>query len=261
MTERILQHLKMEQSAPTLVYLQELIAAYCRTVPWESVSRIVKKKSHQKPENCLRLEEEFWTSALENGTGGTCYESNWAFFWLLQSLGYQGYLTINNVIDKSSCHAAIIVIIERCKYIADVGYPMYGPVSIHEGETTLTETPLITYRSTAITKDEYGIENVPHPKLYLFHLKDIPVSAAAYLKMAAADYGEKGLFLDRIVIRKVIDGVPTRFDSADLPYNIHLLQQGAKHKNHIASQDVITALHSHFGIDKELLQKAFAALT
>ena len=87
------------------------MTAYCSNVPWESVSKIVKKKSCDKVINCLRLEDEFWTSAFQYVTGGTCYESNWAFFCFLQNLGFDGYLTSNKIIDKSSVHSAIVIMI------------------------------------------------------------------------------------------------------------------------------------------------------
>jgi len=62
MTEKILQHLKAKKSSPTVEYLQQLMTAYCSSVPWESVSKIVKKELAFKTSDCLRLEEEFWTS-------------------------------------------------------------------------------------------------------------------------------------------------------------------------------------------------------
>lgn len=111
MTENILQHLRVKRSPPTLEYVQELITAYCSNVPWESVSKIIRKDLCGRTTDCLRLENEFWRSAFQNGTGGTCYESNWAFFCLLRNLGFEGYLTINRIIDKSSVHSAIVIVI------------------------------------------------------------------------------------------------------------------------------------------------------
>src|SRR5829696_4199464 len=132
MTELILHHLKLKRSPPTLQYLQELMTAYCSHVPWESVSKIVKKDLGEETIGYLRLENEFWTSALRYGTGGTCYESNWAFFCFLQNLGFDGYLTRNKIIDKSSVHSAIVIIISDKKYIVDIGYPTYAPIPIIE---------------------------------------------------------------------------------------------------------------------------------
>ena len=260
MTEKILQHLKVKRSLPTLEYLQELMTAYCSTVPWESVSKIVKKTLCDKTTNCLRLEDEFWTSAFQYGTGGTCYESSWAFFCFLQDLGFDGYLTINKIIDKSSVHSAIVIVIGDKKYIVDIGYPTYAPIPVIEERVTVSDTFPLQYRCSPISSKEYIIENFPHPKPYLYHLTDVPVNPTDYLEMASKDYGECGLFSDRIIIRKMINKVPTRFDSEDIPYNIHTLQNGEKVKTFINDEDLIERLSDYFILNRKIINQAFVIL-
>ena len=70
----ILNYLDCPPHAPTLRYLNRFIHAYIRKVPWESVSRIIKRGATSKTEDCPRLPEEFWSDALKHGFGGTCYE-------------------------------------------------------------------------------------------------------------------------------------------------------------------------------------------
>lgn len=260
MTENILQHLKLQRSTPTLQYLHELMTAYCSIVPWETISKIVKKNLSDPDTNCLRLENEFWTAAFQYGTGGTCYESNWAFFCLLQNLGFDGYLTSNKIIDKCSIHSAMVIVISDKKYIVDIGYPTYAPIPFFEGAITVSDNCWIKYRSTPTSPTEYIIENFPHPKPYLYHFTDVPVSPLDYLEMAGKDYGECGLFLDRIIIRKVINKVPTRFDSEDIPYNIHTLQNGEKVKRFIKEEDLVTRLSNHFNLDRKIISQAFKLL-
>ncbi|HEX8331071.1 MAG TPA: arylamine N-acetyltransferase [Segetibacter sp.] len=261
MTENILQHLKVKRSPPTLEYLQELMTAYCTNVPWESVSKIIKKKLCDEDINCLRLENEFWTSAFEYGTGGTCYESNWAFFCFLQNLGFDGYLTINKIIDKSGVHSAIVIIISNKKYIIDIGYPTYAPIPVIEEAVTVSHNLPVQYRCTPTSSKEYIIENYPHPKPYLYHFTDIPVNTTDYLKTASRDYGEDGLFSDRIIVRKIINKVPTRFDSEDIPYNIHILKNGEKLKTFIKEEDLIRRLSDHFKMDRKIISQAFIMLS
>jgi arylamine N-acetyltransferase len=260
MTENILHHLNVKRSPPTLEYLQELITAYCSTVPWESVSKIIKQQLCDKTTNCLRLEHEFWSAAFQFGTGGTCYESNWAFFCFLQSLGFDGYLTINKIIDKSSVHSAMVITISDKKYIVDIGYPTYAPIPVIEETVTVSDNLPINYRCTPASSKEYIIENFPHPKPYLYHFTDIPVNPGDYLKMASRDYGESGLFSDRIIIRKMINKVPTRFDSEDIPYNIHMLHNGEKLKTFIKEEDLIKQLSDHFMMNPKLISQAFKIL-
>jgi arylamine N-acetyltransferase len=260
MIKNILHHLRIKEDIPSLDYLQALMIAYCTIVPWESVSKIVKKAMCNNPEDCLRLEIEFWTGSFNYGTGGTCYESNWAFYKLLQSLGFDGYLTINNINDKSSVHSAIVVIINKSKYLVDIGYPLYAPIPLVTNSTGYAKYGLINYRSTYIGLNEYVLENFPHPKPYLYHLTDIPIREHDYVIISIADYSETGLFLDRIIIRKLIDNTPTRFDSKDLPYNIHQFQNGTKTKNNIKVENLIPTLSDYFTLNIDVIKKAFAVL-
>ena len=146
------------------------------------------------------------------------------------------------------------------KYIVDIGYPTYAPIPVLEEVVTVTDSLPINYRCTPASSREYIIENFPHPRPYLYHLTDIPVNPADYLQTASKDYEEGGLFSDRIVIRKVINRVPTRFDSEDIPYNIRILQNGEKLKTFIKSEDLIERLSDHFNLNSKLIRQAFLIL-
>lgn len=257
MTQAILDFLEVKKDNPSIDFLQRLQTAYCRSVPWESVSRILRKEKLKDPKKCVKLENDFWKDAIVLGTGGTCYESNLAFEFLLKSLGFETYLTINKIEDKSSLHSAIIVKFDSIKYIVDIGYPLYSPIPIDKNKVTVTQLNQIEYRSTYLSDENYLIENYPHPKPYLYHLTDKPICAKDYLKICVEDYGEKGLFLDRIIIRKVKNGVPTRFDSDDIPYNIHLLQNGQKSKQLLDKDKMISTLSEYYNLNIDNIKEVF----
>lgn len=176
---------------------------------------------------------------------------------LLKSLGFETYLTINKIEDKSSLHSAIIVKLDSIKYIVDIGYPLYAPIPINKNKVCVIRLNNIEYRSTYLSDENYLIENHPHPQPYLYHLTDIPVSSKDYLKICTDNYGEKGLFLDRIIIRKVKNGVPTRFDVEDLPYNIHLLQNGQKSKHLLDEDKMNSILSEYYNMNIDLINEAF----
>ena len=105
----ILAYLQCPPESPGIRPLNRLIRAYIRNVPWESVFRIAKSASTPNSTERPRWPDEFWHDAIQSGGGGTCFETNFALFWLLQQLGYTGYLTINDMGEQSGCHAAIIL--------------------------------------------------------------------------------------------------------------------------------------------------------
>lgn len=260
MIQKILNFLQLEAESPTLEYLQKIITSYTETVPWETVSRIIRKDKFKEPELCIKLETEFWNDAISFGYGGTCYESNLALHFLLKSLGFESYLTINQIEDKSSLHSANIVEIDSLKYIVDIGYPLYAPIPINENEQRIIIHNQMEYHSTYVSNNRFIIQNYPHPKPYLYHLTDKPVSSVDYLEICKNDYGDNGLFLDRIIIRKVKEGIPTRFDSDDRPFNIHQLKNGLKTKFDLEEDKAIEKLSEFYTIPKYFIEQAFRIL-
>ncbi|MCY3780143.1 MAG: arylamine N-acetyltransferase, partial [Chloroflexi bacterium] len=134
LTERVLQRLGYSRApAPDLATLRQLLALYTRTVPWESASRIVRRAQHEETADCALMGAAFWESHFTFGTGGTCYESNYAFFGLLLRLGYEGYLTINDMGASIGCHSAIVILLDGLKHLVDVGLPLYAILPLREG--------------------------------------------------------------------------------------------------------------------------------
>lgn len=220
--KRVLHFLGVDHHPPSLNALDELLTAYTRKIPWESMSRIHRKASMFPPEYPYLMPEAFWQSAIMNGTGGTCYESNYAFFALLKALGYKGYLTINNMNEYIGCHTALMMMIDDVWHLVDVGMPFH--VAIPFNPTQKTERPgqFHSYSISPYGADIYIVERTNHPKPYCYTLINKPVSEPDYEKTLINDYGENGLFLDRGIIVKVIDERIWRFDSSVQPYQIEI---------------------------------------
>ncbi len=255
----VLRFLGVPEAPPSPAQLDALLAAYGRAVPWESASRIARRASVFATAECPRWSEQFWDEALRLGTGGTCFESNRAFFALLRALGYQGYLTINNMGDHSACHTAIVVELSGRRWLVDAGYPLYAALPLDPYGASQRQSELLGYTARPIAPDEYVIENRPHPSPYVFNLIDRPVPDADYRHATTCDYGASGLFLGRVVIRKVADGRIWRFDSDVRPFHLQSFQAGERTDLPIEG-DLAGALSQRFGISQPILASALAAL-
>ncbi len=258
----ILAYLGVERhSSPSLQFLRNLIEAYTRTVPWESASRIAKRANTAETVNCPRFPDEFWRNALRYGTGGTCYESNFAFFTLLQSLGFEGYLTVNNMNESIGCHTATIIFLDGQKYLVDVGLPIYAPLLISENQPTQTQSTFHTYTVMPQGNDTYEISRDQHPRPYCFTLQDIPVNEVDYRAVTTNDYGDDGLFLDRVIINLVVNGVQWRFGS-ETPYQLEKFVDGDK-SYYLLGDDLKSVAHQvgkKFEIDEDIIFNALTAL-
>ncbi len=259
-TAEILKFLECPPSKPGIRHLNRLINAYVRKVPWESVFRIVKRASTPDRSQCPRWPDEFWQDAFYAGGGGTCFESNYAFFHLLQELGYRGYLTVNDMGEQRACHAAIVIHLDGRKVLVDVAIPIIVTLLIDPARITRRSTWLHTYTARPDGLNRYQILRSRHPKPNIYTLHDTPVSDADYCQILEQDYGEKGLFLNWVIIVKVIGDRLWRFSSTDLPYRLESLGQEGKQEISLSSDQVFSVLAERFRMDQAKIETAMQSL-
>lgn len=257
LADEVLTALGLQRRPPAPAYLNELLAAYTGRVPWESAFRIVRRAGTAATADCPRWPETFWREALTLGAGGTCFESNYAFYALLLALGYEGHLTINNMGEMQACHTAIVLHIEGRRWLADVGLPLFAALPIDPQAATETDSPFFRYTVRPDGPDRYQIERSPHPAPNCFTLIDRPIPDTPYRRATTADYGPGGLFLDRVIINKVVEGQLWRFNSGERP--LHLAQfVGETRRDHPLGDDPATDLAAHFEMDRATIHEALA---
>lgn len=261
MTQKALKYLGLPTSVePNRDTLERLLYQYVRTVPWESVSRIVRRANTVMLEQCPVLGQQFWENTIESGTGGTCYESNYAFYSLLLQLGYKGYLTLNNMGDSIGCHSAIVILLEGEKLLVDVGLPIFAPLPIRDQETAIVESQFFTYTIEPIGDDRYEIWRAPHPQHNAFTLIDKPIDDETYRKVTTNDYiPESGFFLDKVVINKVIDDNMWRFNCNDSPLHMEKFVGGIRH-DYALTHDHAEQLANQFKLNQAIFAEALEAM-
>jgi|GEM_PF-430333 len=259
LTTDILDYLGVHPKAPTLRYLNRLIHAYIRKVPWESVSRIIKRYTTPETKNCPRLPEEFWNDAMQHGFGGTCFESSLAFYSLLTALGYEGYLTVNDMGDSIGCHAAIVILLDRQKYLVDNTIPVHAAVHIDPQKTVRRRTALFDYKLRPISENKYEVERSHRPSKNLFTLIDIPVSLPDYQAVVEDDYMEAtGRFLKSVVMVKVVDEKAQRFFSDQKPYKLESFYRKGRMEKLIDPENLPSELANVFQLPGESISAALS---
>lgn len=261
LTLNILQYLGCPPKDPTLRYLNQLIHAYIRTVPWESVSRIIKRHTTLETRDCPRLPAEFWGDAMRYGFGGTCFESSLAFYSLLTALGYEGYLTVNDMGETRGCHATIIIFIDGKKYLVDNTIPVHAAVRIDPQKTVRRQTPLFDYKLRPISENKYEVERSHRPSKNLFTLIDIPVNLPDYLAIVEDDYTEtNGRFLKSVVMVKVVNEKAQRFFSDQLPYKMESFDRAGRMEKFIESEVLPHTLAEVFQLSEDGISAALSLI-
>jgi N-acetyltransferase len=252
----VLAYLECPREAPGIRPLNRLIDAYIHKVPWESVFRIAKSASTSETTQRPRWPNEFWQDAIQSGGGGTCFESNYAFYWLLQQLGYPGYLTVNDMGDQRGCHAAIILHLNGRKYLADVGIPLLVAMPIDPAKDTRRSTWLHTYTVRPDGVERYQVLRSRHPKPNIYTLLDTSVDEPAFRRVVEQDYGETGLFLDQVILVKIIDDRLWRFSTKDLPYRLEWFSGVGRGDVAIPPDQAAKMLAERFQVDQARVETA-----
>jgi len=239
--------------------LNQLIQAYIRRVPWESVSRIVKRYTTVETKDCPRYPEEFWQDAMENGFGGTCFESSLAFYSLITILGYEGYLTVNHMGDSHGCHASIVVLLYGKKYLVDITIPVHAPIRLDPQKVVRRQTPLFDYILSPISENKYEVERNIHERKNLFTLIDVPVNLTEYKKIMENDYNEStGRFLKSVVMVKVVDEKGQRFFSDQKPYKLESFDRAGRMEKSIPSEILPQTLAKVFQMPEDSISAALS---
>jgi arylamine N-acetyltransferase len=253
--DTILRLLNVQNRPPDREFLEELVGAFVCTVPWESAFRIVRRAGCRELERCARWPEEFWKEHLHDGAGGSCFETNYAFYALLNTLGFESYLTINDMSESKGCHTAIITILAGQKWLVDVGFPLYTILPINAHGSVFRNSLFLRYRAHNLGENLYQVERRPHPKWYAFTLIDQPVSEEQYRQATTADYGPDGHFLDRVIIHKVISNILWRFNSDQQPHCLEYFKNG-KRGDIILDGDVAGPIAEKFGMNETIIRQA-----
>ena len=259
MTKEILDYLGCPPKAPTLRYLNQLIHAYIRRVPWESVSRIIKRHTTAETKDCPRWPEEFWQDAIRKGFGGTCFESSLAFYTLLTAVGYTGYLTVNDMGNTRSCHAAIVLLLNGDKYLVDITIPVHAAIRLDLKKVARRRTPLFDYALRPVSEHKYEVERSHHQSNNLFTLIDVPVSLTEYQSIIENDYSESmGRFLKSVVMVKVIDEKGQRFFSDQKPLKLESFDRAGRVEKIIEPETLPNTLAEIFQMPEDSISAALA---
>lgn len=257
----VLTWLDVAPPEPTRAWLDALLAAYVRRVPWESASRIVRRGDASAPSDCVVPPRAFWQDARGRGLGGTCFESNAALAALLDALGIATTLTINDMPPSRACHTALIVVAGGVRYVVDAGLPLYAAVPLPTGDLpAMASSAWLTYTARPTAPGRVLIEQRPHPRPQAFELIDGAVSPESYRNATTADYGAGGLFLDRVIVKKIVGDDIWRFASGAGVWELERFRDGQRDTVPLpaGAEPAGRAVAAHFGMDAAVVTRALA---
>lgn len=208
-TDDVLAYLGLERQPPTLDFLNAVLLAWAKNIPWESASRIARhvEMGMVRLKEYAWLPETFFAKAIELGTGGTCFESNMALKALLDELGYESTFAFCDMTPQLvNPHCALIATLNGERYIADAGFPIPVALRLDVERDTTVEVPVYRYHAIPVGRERWRIERASGAHHEgLFTLKGKVVDQGAFKSRLLNDHKRGGLFLNEVIISQMAE--------------------------------------------------------
>ena len=179
-------HFGIATGDPDLGMLKAVVSSYAQ-VPYENVTKIIRKFNEPDPVLRLRRPEEVMRGFVEDHTGGTCFSLTWCLGSILSSAGYGCYPAMADM-KRRNIHCALIVRIGARKYLVDPGYLLGDPVEL-AGRPVAVPTSFGKIELRPRGASSYDLFTVAGgEKNWRYRLRTTPVSKASFFRYWQASF-------------------------------------------------------------------------
>ncbi|MBI2092482.1 MAG: arylamine N-acetyltransferase [Deltaproteobacteria bacterium] len=102
--------------------------------PYENLTKIIHAKNAKTEAEYLRMPEIVLDEHKRFGAGGTCFSLTYFFESILKDAGFDCYPVMVDRSYGKNTHCALIITIDRQKYLVDPGYCLSRPIPLTEKE-------------------------------------------------------------------------------------------------------------------------------
>ncbi len=113
--------------------LLERVAGAFAALPYENITKIIKREETQNCERARRYPEEVIRDHIRWGTGGTCFSLTSALLHLVRGLGWKAEYILADRRYGQDTHCALIVWIENEPHLLDPGFLIVHPIPLPSG--------------------------------------------------------------------------------------------------------------------------------
>jgi len=127
---------------PTLDGLRGFYAAWCRSVPFDNVRKLIHVRSEAEGPLPGGTAEDFFQAWLRHGTGGTCWAGAGALHAMLVELGFaaeRGVATMLAAPELPPNHGTVRIVLEGGHYLVDSSILHGEPLRLSEDAEVCVE--------------------------------------------------------------------------------------------------------------------------
>lgn len=227
--------------------LRAIVSSYAQ-VPYENVTKIIRKFNEPDPALRLRGPEEVMRGFVEDHTGGTCFSLTWCLGSILSSAGFRCYPAMADM-KRRNVHCALVVRIGVRKYLVDPGYLLGDPVELTGRPVTVpTSFGKVEIRSRgAASYDLFTVAG--GEKSWRYRLRTTPVSKANFLRHWQASFSLP--MMNSLQLTKLTPGGHLYIRD----YHLRLRREDTKINENIRA-DLEKRIEAEFGIPGDITAEA-----
>lgn len=179
-TELFTGHFGLSLEEPGTGLLRAVVTEYSR-IPYENLTKIIMKFSENEFSLRRRMPEQVLEGYISHRTGGTCFSLTYCLGTILSGAGFACYPVMADM-KKANVHCALIVSLERKKFLVDPGYLLGEPVEL-SGEIAEVETPFGSVEIRPRGRMKYDLYTVTGTeRKWRYRLKMTPVPRDMFMK-------------------------------------------------------------------------------
>lgn len=250
--EEFLDYFHLPPKKPDIVFLQEILRRFAK-IPYENISKIIKLNQNWDSEaGRIRLSEEVIEDHVSNQLGGTCFSLTFFLQSILTQNGFTCYPVMADMRAGKNIHCCLIVALNSVKYLVDPGYLLTLPMEINSQKPKFFRNELELRYDHSSAKYNLFTFNKKDCK-WRYRFRDRAVPSEEFLQHWLASFGWNSMH--GICLTKVIkDGMI--YIHKDFMRETTFSDK----RNFNIKRNYHASIHEYFGIDKQIVEQAQAAL-
>ncbi|MFQ5651774.1 MAG: arylamine N-acetyltransferase [bacterium] len=240
---------------PGLTYLQEILEHFGQ-LPYENISKIINyNRSPDWEVPKIRLPENVMADHVDHRLGGTCFSLTFFLQSILTQSGFVCYPVMADMRAGRKIHCCLIAVLDAKKYLVDPGYLLTQPMELNPLKPKLFRTPFagVEMRFNPV-QQVYDLFTFSQDGVkWRYRFQDRAVPADEFLQQWLASFRRSSM--NGICLTRVLkDGV------LFVNRNFMRVTTFTQKTNFNIKRNYHAAIHERFGIDKEMIEQAQAAL-
>jgi len=253
--EEFCDYFHLPSKKAKLDHLQEILQYFAK-IPYENISKIIKlNQNWESGLSKIWLPEVVIEDHISSKLGGTCFSLTFFLQSILAQNGFTCYPVMADMNAAKNIHCCLIVILDSIKYLLDPGYLLTQPMEINPQKPKLFHNEFsgveLRYDHSSAKYNLYTFNKNQNKWRYRFRDRIVPPEK--FLQHWLASFGWNSMH--GICLTKVMkDGM------IYIHKNFMRETTFSDKRNFNIKRNYHAAIHENFGIDKQIIEQAQAAL-